>query len=1297
MLFKNNYFESIIRGITLIPLSVLIFLLIGQVSMAREIKSFEEQTIVEIAQANPDFSILVEAVVKAELVDALSGEGPFTVFAPNNDAFENLFNALGVSGVADLTKEQLTPILLYHVLSGKVLSSDLAPGQVVSMLSGQSATVLKNDGKVTINGISVIAADIEASNGAIHVINEVILPNTIVDIALGNEDFSILVEAVVKAELVETLASGSPFTVFAPTNSAFEKLFSALGISGIQDLTKEQLTPILLYHVLGANVLSTDLSNGQRAATLFGNDISVHVNSRDGSIRINDSKVVAANIGATNGVIHVINRVLIPPGNVESYTLVNADTDEDIQEVQDGDVIDLADLGTSNLNIRANIVPMTTGSVRFYLDGKDLRTENIFPYALFSDDKGDYKGWTPETRDYTINAVPFSKSFGKGIEGTEKSITVSFTDSRTIVEIAQSNPNFSILVDAVVKAGLATALQGDGPFTVFAPTNSAFEKLFHQLGVNGVEDLSAEQLTPILLYHVLGAKVLSGDLSNGQVAETLFGNNVEVTIDAHGNIRVNNAHVIIKDVVASNGVIHAINSVLIPPGKVESYTLVNAETDEDIQEIKDGDIIDLNTLDTDKLNIRANINPAVTGSVKFYLNGKNLRTENAFPYALFSDSKGDYKNWTPQPGEYLINATPFSQRFGKGIEGTNQSITISFIDSRNIVDIAQANPNFSILVEAVVKAGLVEALQADGPFTVFAPTNSAFEHLFKQLGINGVEDLTVEQLTPILLYHVLGIEVLSKDLSNGQEAETLFGNNVKVNIDAHGNIRVNNSHVILKDVQASNGVIHVINRVLIPPGKVVGYTLVNADTDEDIQEIKDGDVINLNDLETKNLNIRANIVPMNTGSVKFYLNGQDLRTENAFPYALFSDTQGDYKNWTPEPGEYTINAVPYTERYARGIAGSGMEISVTFTEPNTIVDIARSNPDFSILYDAVVKAELGAALASDGPFTVFAPTNAAFEKLFMALGISGVADLSKEDLTPILLYHALAGQILAGDLAAGQTVTTLGGGSAVVLKNDMGVTINDVHVVVPDVLASNGVIHVINDVLIPRNIVEIASANDDFSILVEAVVKAELVDALSGDGPLTVFAPTNEAFNALFSELGVSGVKDLTKDQLTPILLYHVLGANILSTDLSDGASATTLQGKDVQVSIENGKVFINESEVVVANIGATNGVIHVINKVLLPPSDGNAISNPIESSGAVFSLYPNPTQDRLNIRAELKDKTYHVTIMDSNGKVYFSKDQRNNSNIDNLNVDLSGYPKGLYIVKLKAVSGSQTIRLYKQ
>lgn len=277
-----------------------------------EMTPINEMTIAQYASTESNFSILVQALSKAGLVNTLNGEGNFTVFAPTNEAFTALFAQLGVSGIDDLSVEALTPILLYHVLGEEKKSNMLSEGYYSTLSPAQnnfSSLKVGLTGGVKLNReTSVIAADVDVKNGVIHAIDKVLLPPTVVTHAINNESFSILVQAVVKAGLAETLSGPGPFTIFAPTNAAFQALFTALGVTGISDLTAEQLTPILLYHVVSGNVRSNQLTAGS-VPTLNGN-INVTLTPTP---KINGTAgIIATDVQAGNGVIHVIDEVLLP-------------------------------------------------------------------------------------------------------------------------------------------------------------------------------------------------------------------------------------------------------------------------------------------------------------------------------------------------------------------------------------------------------------------------------------------------------------------------------------------------------------------------------------------------------------------------------------------------------------------------------------------------------------------------------------------------------------------------------------------------------------------------------------------------------------------------------------------------------------------------------------------------------------------------------------------------------------------------------------------------------------------------
>jgi transforming growth factor-beta-induced protein len=259
-----------------------------------------KKTIVEIAAGDSRFTSLVAAVKKAGLVEALSAAGPLTVFAPTDQAFAAALATLGKT-LDQLSADDLKPILTYHVIGSSVKSTDLKAGPV-KMLSGISAFV-STSGGAKINGANVVSADIEASNGVIHVIDKVILPPNLVEAATLAGDFSTLLGAATSAGLAETLAKpDANLTVFAPNNAAFAKLSSVP--SG------DALKNVLLYHVVSGKVLSTDLKGGAVPTLLTGKSITVDLSA---GVKINDAKVIGADVVTTNGVIHVIDTVLIPP------------------------------------------------------------------------------------------------------------------------------------------------------------------------------------------------------------------------------------------------------------------------------------------------------------------------------------------------------------------------------------------------------------------------------------------------------------------------------------------------------------------------------------------------------------------------------------------------------------------------------------------------------------------------------------------------------------------------------------------------------------------------------------------------------------------------------------------------------------------------------------------------------------------------------------------------------------------------------------------------------------------------
>lgn len=285
-------------------------------------------SIADFVAGNSNYSSLLAALLKADLVDTLKGEGPFTVFAPDNAAFSVFLSANGFANLDAVPADALKQILLNHVVSGSVKSTDLTTGyvQTLSTATPNNSNMnmfVNTSGGVKLNGISdVTGADNLLDNGVVHLVNKVIGLPTVVTFAVADPTFSTLVAALTRddqPDFVSVLSTSNgtapaPFTVFAPTNNAFGALLTELGAGGLNAIDGATLTATLNHHVVGgANVRSTALTNNMTVATLGGN-ITANVT---GGAKLTDangrvSNIVAVDVQATNGVIHVIDKVILP-------------------------------------------------------------------------------------------------------------------------------------------------------------------------------------------------------------------------------------------------------------------------------------------------------------------------------------------------------------------------------------------------------------------------------------------------------------------------------------------------------------------------------------------------------------------------------------------------------------------------------------------------------------------------------------------------------------------------------------------------------------------------------------------------------------------------------------------------------------------------------------------------------------------------------------------------------------------------------------------------------------------------
>lgn len=587
--------------------------------------------IVEAAQATADLSSLVSALQKADespnndLITALSGDGPFTVFAPTNAAFADLFAQLdGFDSLDDFNTEELQDllavILTYHVVPGVgAISTTLTDGQTLTTLQGSSLEVSTQGGVFISDATDVDAevttADVVASNGVVHIIDKVLLPQAILDeladiilvsitdLVVGNENLESLLFALTAADgdLPTVLRGDGPFTVLAPTDSAFENFLDG---SDLADIPVDVLTNVLLNHVIEGALLQADLEglgSGYTSTLASGagdENLSIFFNTASGVEFNGVSSVETADVKALNGVVHVVNAVIDLP-NIVDHAVANPNLTSLVAALTDGGNTTFTDLLSDEAQEFTVFAPVNDAFAAFTNPSSNdindiLSNHVIVGTAAFS---------SGLTNSYVNTAAEFDtdEPFSMYIN-TDDGVTLNgisdvaiadivatngvihavdaVIDLPNLVEFVAADPNFDSLEAALTTDGqpdFIITLLGDGPFTVFAPTNDAFQALLDSNDMwDGLGDIDSALLTSVLQHHVIsGANIRSGDLTpNGDTVTpaTLEGDTFTITLpgtneniadvtDGSGNTGIG---IDIVDLQAANGVIHVLDAVLIP-------------------------------------------------------------------------------------------------------------------------------------------------------------------------------------------------------------------------------------------------------------------------------------------------------------------------------------------------------------------------------------------------------------------------------------------------------------------------------------------------------------------------------------------------------------------------------------------------------------------------------------------------------------------------------------------------------------------------------------------------------------
>eukprot|EP00094_Tigriopus_californicus_P001883 TCALIF_01814-PA protein Name:"Similar to TGFBI Transforming growth factor-beta-induced protein ig-h3 (Sus scrofa)" AED:0.12 eAED:0.12 QI:0/0.33/0/0.75/0.33/0.25/4/0/576 len=558
--------------------------------------------------------------------------------------------------------------------------------------------------------------------------------------------------------------------------------------------------------------------------------------------------------------------------------------------------------------------------------------------------------------------------------------------------------------------------------------------------------------------------------------------------------------------------------------------------------------------------------------------------------------------------------------------------------SANLAEVA-SGAGFTKLVELVTAAGLADTLSNGGPFTVFAPTNEAFAKLSPEtldaLGANP------ELLARVLKYHLVSGSVGSADLSDELVADSVEGTQLRFNNyqagTRHSFFTVNGVRIVKTDVPADNGVIHVIDNVLatfadkslpeVLQGDSRFSTLLAAVQAADLASTLSGE-----GPFTVFCPTNEAFEKLPAGTVEGLLQDKPALSKillrHVVPKTIFAN--GIFNDHVTSVGgdQLTVSKhhagvvkvssnVDGKTTYARVIdadliASNGVCHAIdTLGHCANIAELA-SQSGFTTLVDLVVKAGLADTLSNGGPFTVFAPTNEAFERV--PKDILDKLGQDTELLKSVLLYHVVQGKVMSGQLSDELTANSVQGSPLrfnLFLDSqyyDGFFTVNGKRIINTDIIADNGIIHVVSDVIFPLtddSIPGILTKDGRFGTLLTAVTAAGLVDTLSGDGPFTVFAPTDDAF-AKIPRGTLEGLLQ-SKTDLTKVLLRHVLPDTLYSKGIH-WDEVVTAGGAQIQTQLfRGGKVKIASyadgqravATVLEADIPATNGVVHVISDVI--------------------------------------------------------------------------------------------------
>jgi uncharacterized surface protein with fasciclin (FAS1) repeats len=885
--------------------------------------------------------------------------------------------------------------------------------------------------------------------------------------------------------------------------------------------------------------------------------------------------------------------------------------------------------------------------------------------------------------------------------------------------IATSSDHTSLKL-AIDRAGLTTVLQDDNAsYTVFAPDNNAFAILASELNTTVTDLLDLPNLADILTYHVLGTEVLAANVINGATVQPLnLANTLKLTKTTNGIVYANQAMVNNANLTTDNGVVHSINAVVLSDETVIDVAIDNGYTSL-FTAVGTAELLPVLTDPFSRFtvfapdnaafdNLATALNTDITGLLglpnladilTYHVLGSEVLS-SAVTNGLITQpvsATNTLKFTVTSGGDVFLNQAEldgFDIAADNGVVHTMDAVVLPY---ETVVDVAIDN-GYSTLVTAVATAELLPVLTNPlASFTVFAPDNTAFDNLATALNTDIAGLLALPNLADILTYHVLGSEVLSSAVTNGLITQPVSTTNtLKFTVTAGGDVYLNQAELDGFDITAYNGVVHTMDAVVLPFETVVdvaidnGYsTLVTAVATAELLPVLTDPFASLTVFAPDNaaFDNLATALNTNVNGLLGLTNLADILTYHVLGSEVLSSavtnglitqpvsTTNTLKFTVTSGGDVFLNQAELDGFDIAAYNGVVHTMDAVVLPTETVVDVAISS-GFTSLTTAVVTAELLPLLTDPlADFTVFAPDNTAFDNLATALNTDIAGLLTLPNLADILAYHVIDVGLESTQFSNGTVGPTLSPTNTLKVTVTSGGDIytNHAKVTSRDNTTGNGIVHVLDAVILPFETVVDVAIDNGYTILTAAIAQQELLPALTNPfAELTVFAPDNAAFDNLAADLNTDIAGLLALPNLTDILLYHVIGSVNLSGVLVTG-SVATLNGQDVEIDITS-VVMVNDATVTSPDNVAFNGVVHVINKVLVPASTAS-----IEESNLTFAIFPNPSTDFINIAYD-RNENAEVRILNTAGIEVL----RTSINSSNTLVDVTSLSNGMYVVNIK-------------